>query len=257
MSIEPATPAMKVAGTVAPSDFEINRRFYDGLWSGSRLVEPERFNTWPVVKALLARSARRLEVAPGLRPRLPIEGTHFVDISAPALLQLRGRAAGVSLDSVTSLPFSDAAFDLVCAFDVIEHVDDEAATFGELGRVCAADGTLLLSVPLHPTQWTPFDDFVGHRRRYEPERLVAILREEGFEIESSAIHGMQPQSSWLLDFGMWGLTHRRQQAMWLYNRILMPLAIHFQKKLDLKPGLIETRDVDTVLLVCRKSRLTP
>jgi SAM-dependent methyltransferase len=235
------------------SDFEANRRFYDGLWAGSRLVEPQRFNTWPVVRDLVGRATRRLEVAPGLRPRLPIEGTHFVDISEPALRQLRGRAASVSLQSITALPFADAEFDLVCAFDVVEHVDDEAATFGELARVCAPGGTLLLSVPLHPAQWTAFDDFVGHRRRYEPGRLVEILGERGFRVESSAVHGMQPRSSWLLDFGMWGLTHKREQAMWLYNRVLMPLAIHFQKRLDLQTGMIETDDVDTVLLVCRKT----
>lgn len=234
------------------SDLEANRRFYDGLWAQSRLVEPDRFNTWPLVQDLAARSQRRLEVAPGLRPRLPIEGTHFVDISEPALARLRGRAASARLESVTALPFADAEFDLVCAFDIVEHVDDEAGTFDELDRVCAPGGALLLSVPLHASQWTAFDDFVGHRRRYEPERLLQILAEHGFSVESSAIHGMQPRSSWLLDFGMWGLEHKRDQAMWLYNRILMPLGIFFQKKLSLQPGMIDTAKVDTILLVCRK-----
>lgn len=63
---------------------------------------------------------------------------------------------------------------------------------------------------------------------------------------------MQPASSWLLDFGMWGLEQKREQAMWLYNRILMPLGIFFQRKLSLQPGMIDTTNVDTVLLVCRK-----
>jgi SAM-dependent methyltransferase len=243
---------MKTGSPAGQSDLEANRSFYDGLWAQTRLVEPERFNTWPLVQDLVAGSKRRLEVAPGLRPRLPIEGTHFVDISEPALSRLRGRAASAIAQSVTALPFADAEFDLVCAFDIVEHVDDEAGTFRELDRVCAPGGALLLSVPLHPSQWTAFDDFVGHRRRYEPVRLVQILADHGFSIESSAIHGMQPQSSWLLDFGMWGLEHKREQAMWLYNRILMPVGILFQKKLDLRPGMIDTANVDTVLLVCRK-----
>lgn len=240
------------AVTSAQSDLEANRSFYDGMWAQTRLVEPDRFNTWPLVQVLVAGSKRRLEVAPGLRPRLPIEGTHFVDISEPALSRLRGRAASATMQSVTSLLFADAEFDLVCAFDIVEHVDDEAGTFGELNRVCAPGGTLLLSVPLHPSQWTAFDDFVGHRRRYEPAELVQKLGQHGFVVESSAIHGMQPRSSRLLDFGMWGLTHKRDQAMWLYNRILMPLGILFQKKLSLQPGLIDTTNVDTVLLVCRR-----
>jgi SAM-dependent methyltransferase len=231
---------------------EKNRRFYDGMWSGAKLVEPDRFNTWPLVCSLVAQSRRRLEVAPGLRPRLPIEGTHFVDISAPALAQLRERAASVVLDSITSLPFADGSFDLVCAFDIVEHVDEEDLALSELARVSAPGAALLLSVPLHPAFWTPFDDFVGHCRRYEPQRLLVKLGEHGFAVESSAVFGMQPKSSWLLDFGIWALVHRREKAMWWYNHVMMPLGLHFQKKLALSPGLIDTDGVDAVLLVCRR-----
>lgn len=231
---------------------EKNRRFYDTMWTDAKLVEPDRFNTWPLVCSLVAQSWRRLEVAPGLRPRLPIEGTHFVDISEPALTQLRARAASVVLDSITSLPFADSSFDLVCAFDIVEHVDEEDLALSELSRVSAPGAALLLSVPLHPAFWTPFDDFVGHCRRYEPPRLLAKLAEHGFAVESSAAYGMQPQSSWLLDLGMWALVHKREKAMWWYNHLMMPLGLRFQKKLALFPGMIDTAKVDEVLLVCRR-----
>ena len=231
---------------------ESNRQFYDSMWTDARLVEPERFNTWPLVGSLVAQARRRLEVAPGLRPRLPIEGTHFVDISEPALAKLRGRAASVALDSISELPYGDSAFDLVCAFDIVEHVDDDDLALSELSRVCAPGGVLLLSVPLHPSHWTAFDEFVGHRRRYEPARLVAKLGEQGFAVESSAAYGMQPETSWLLDLGMWWLTHRREQAMWWYNRVMVPLGMRFQKKLALCPGMIDASNVDEILLVCRK-----
>ena len=49
-----------------------------------------------------------------------------------------------------------------------------------------------------------------------------------------------------------GVTHRRERAMWWYNRVLMPLGVHFQKKLALVPGLLDTEHIDEVLLVCRK-----
>jgi SAM-dependent methyltransferase len=231
---------------------EKNRRFYDAMWSGTRLVEPERFNTWPLVCSLVAQSQRRLEVAPGLRPRLPIEGTHFVDISEPALAQLRARAASVVLDSITSLPFADSTFDLVCAFDIVEHVNEDDLALSELSRVSAPGAALLLSVPLHASFWTPFDDFVGHCRRYEPQRLLAKLAEHGFAVESSAAYGMQPQSSWLLDLGMRALVHRRERALWWYNHVMMPLGLHFQKTLALSPGMIDTEQVGEILLVCRK-----
>ncbi len=231
---------------------ETNRRFYDALWRDARLVEPRRFNTWPLVSTLVSQAHSRLEVAPGLRPRLPVEGTHFIDLSEPAIAKLRPRAAGVALGSITALPFASGKFDLVCAFDIIEHVDDEDGALSELSRVCDAGGALLIAVPLHPAHWTPFDDFVGHCRRYEPQRLLDKLDEYGFSVESSAVYGMQPNSSRLLDLGMWWLTHRREQAMWWYNRVMMPLGVRFQKKLSLQSGMIDAENVDEVLLVCRK-----
>ncbi len=231
---------------------EENRRFYDSLWSGGRLIEAEQFNTWPLVHSLIPASVRRLEVAPGLRPRLPIEGTQFVDISAPALAKLRDRGARVALGQVTSLPFAAAAFDLVCALDIVEHVDDEDAALSELSRVADAGATVLISTPLHPLRWNSFDEFVGHKRRYEPPRLLAKLTEHHLAVERSAPYGMQPRSSLLLDLGMWWLTHRREQAMWWYNRVFMPLGIRFQKELQLAPGMIATEEVDEILLVCRK-----
>jgi SAM-dependent methyltransferase len=231
---------------------DANRRFYDALWTGARLVEPQRFNTWPLVSSLVAASPRRLEVAPGLRPRLPIEATHCVDISAPALRKLRERGARVVLGSVTALPFPDAAFDLVCALDVVEHVDDDDRALAELSRVAAAGATFLLSAPLHASRWTEFDAFVGHRRRYEPPLLVAQLARHGFRVDRSAEYGVQPRSSRLLGLGMWCLTHHHQAAMWLYNRVMTPLAVRLERKLALTAGLIDTDEVDEVLLMCRK-----
>jgi SAM-dependent methyltransferase len=231
---------------------DVNRHFYDALWADARLIEPERFNTWPLVRSLLAPEQRRLEVAPGLRPRLPIEGTQFVDISPSALAKLRARGGAGTLGSITALPYRDAVFDLICAFDVIEHVDDDERALAELSRVASPGAALITSVPLHPAQWTGFDDFVGHRRRYEPEKLMAQLARHGFALARSAVFGMQPKSSRLVDLGMWCLIHRRARAIWVYNRVMMPLGIRFQKPLALAEGLIDTTEVGEILLLCRR-----
>ncbi len=229
-----------------------NQAFYDSLWRDARLIGPERFNTWPLTRRLAASAPRRLEVAPGLRPRLPLTGTHCVDISMPVLAQLAAHGACAAFGSIQALPYPDAAFDLICALDIVEHVDDDALAFAELSRVAASGATLLLSAPLHAARWNSFDDYVGHRRRYEPAALLARLTEHGFDIKQSAVYGMQPKSSKLLDHGIWYLTHRRERAMWWYNRVFMPLGLRFQKPLALQEGLIDLADVDEVLLVCRK-----
>jgi len=232
---------------------ERNRRFYDSLWSGARLVEPSRFNTWPLVQSLLPQAARRLEVAPGLRPRLPIEGSQFVDISGPALAKLHARGANAVQGHVTALPFRDASFDLVCALDIIEHVEDEDAALAEIARVANSDAAILISAPLHAAMWTSFDEFVGHKRRYEPLDLLAKLAGHGLAVERSAVFGMAPRSSRLVDLGMWWLLHDRERALWWYNKALMPLGLRFQKALQLLPGMVATEGVDEVLLVCRQA----
>ena len=186
---------------------DVNRRFYDALWSASYVVPPHRFNTWPLLSALAASAPARLEIGPGLRPRLPIAGTSFVDVSRPALSRLKARGGLATLGEITALPFPDCSFDLVCAFDIVEHIEDDRQTFRELGRVAKDDATVIFSVPLHPARWSAFDALVGHVRRYDPDDLLAILGEHSFLLEQSAGFGMQPRSRWLLDFAVWGLTH--------------------------------------------------
>lgn len=232
--------------------FDQNRQFYDSLWSDARFVAPERFNTWPLVQSLAAHAAQRLEVGPGLRPRLPTEGTHFVDISAPALATLRERGGQVAIGEVTALPFADGAFDLVCALDIVEHVDDGDGALAELARVARPGAAVLISTPLHPAMWTSFDDFVGHKRRYEPPSLLALLARSGLAVERSAVFGMKPRSSRLVDWGMWWLLNHRDKAMNTYNRVLMPLGLRMQKPLQFTQGMIGTDGVAEVLLVCRR-----
>ncbi|HME73010.1 MAG TPA: class I SAM-dependent methyltransferase [Myxococcota bacterium] len=233
----------------------VNQRFYDALWSASYVVPPQRFNTWPLLSQLAVSAPARLEIGPGLHPRLPIAGTCFVDVSRPALSPLKARGGRATLGEITTLPFPDSTFDLVCAFDIIEHVEDDRQVFRELGRVARDEATVIFSVPLHRARWNAFDALVGHVRRYDPDDLLAILEEYSFVLDQSAGFGMQPRSRWLLDFAVWGLTHRRVQAMSWYNRLFLPLGLLLQRRLEWAPGLIDVAKVDELLLVCGRGGL--
>jgi SAM-dependent methyltransferase len=229
-----------------------NRGFYDALWSAGYLVPPHRFNTWPDLSALAATATARLEVGPGLRPRLPMLGTHFVDVSAPALARLVERGGRATLGDVTALPYRDRTFDLVCAFDIVEHVEDEHRVFAELSRVAKPGASIVFSVPLHQVRWTAFDALVGHVRRYEPDHLLVLLSEHGLVLERTAGFGLEPRSRWLLDFAVWGLTKRRVQALRWYNALLLPLGLLIQRRLEWGTGLIDVAGVGELLLACRR-----
>lgn len=81
-------------------------------------------------------------------------------------------------------------FDLVCAFEVLEHLEDEAGALDAwIGRL-RPGGRLLLSVPAHQHRWSVTDELVGHHRRYDPGRLAGLLVERGLVAVSETVYGM-------------------------------------------------------------------
>ena len=75
-------------------------------------------------------------------------------------------------------------FDLVCAFEVLEHIEDDATAVKQWAARLKPGGWLLLSVPAHQRRYGPADKLVGHFRRYDPDAIAALLASCGFgEIE--------------------------------------------------------------------------
>ncbi len=230
-----------------------NSKFYDAFWSKTYLTRPERFNTWPLISALLPAAPQRLEIGPGLRPRLPVAGTHFLDLSPPVVARLKEHGGLARTGEITALPYHQDSFDLVTAFDVIEHVEDDRQVFDELTRVLKPGGRLIFSVPLHPGYWTTFDDYVGHARRYEPAALQALLDGHGLAVEKSAVFGMQSNNPRLLHYAVQGLTRHPVAALRCYNWLFFPLGLLFQQPLKFSDGLMDLKKIHEVLLVCRRA----
>ena len=78
----------------------------------------------------------------------------------------------------TSLP-PGAQYDLVCAFEVLEHIDDDAGALDQWLPLVKPGGHLLLSVPADPHRFGPSDVIAGHYRRYTAEQLGRRLIEAG------------------------------------------------------------------------------
>ena len=97
----------------------------------------------------------------------------------------RGLAPGGVCGSALALPFADETFDVVCAFDVVEHCEPESLALAELARVLRPGGRLLMSVPAYQWAWSEFDEENGHHRRYTRPRAEAAVEAAGLRVTRS------------------------------------------------------------------------
>jgi SAM-dependent methyltransferase len=77
------------------------------------------------------------------------------------------------------IPYRDE-FDVVGAFDVIEHVEEDEDVLRGMFAACRAGGGVLITVPQHPWLWSYRDEFARHRRRYRRAELLRKLAAAGF-----------------------------------------------------------------------------
>jgi SAM-dependent methyltransferase len=70
-------------------------------------------------------------------------------------------------------------YDLVCAFEVLEHLEDDATALKQWLPLVRPGGHLLLSTPAGPSRMGPWDLAVGHYRRYSPADITAKLTAAG------------------------------------------------------------------------------
>ena len=71
-------------------------------------------------------------------------------------------------------------FDVVCAFEVLEHIEDDLSILCQWRERVRPGGWILLSVPAHEQRFAAHDRMVGHFRRYDPYQLASLLVQAGF-----------------------------------------------------------------------------
>ena len=70
---------------------------------------------------------------------------------------------------------SDGHYDLIGAFDVIEHIDDDAAALASIATKLKAGGTFIMTVPAHQWMWSAHDVVNHHKRRYSKHGLQRLI----------------------------------------------------------------------------------
>lgn len=142
-------------------------------------------------EATLPNSAQILEIGCGTGHNLAmlsgfghVEGLELDD-EARAISEKRlGRKVMSSpLPELAGVP--DRHYDLIGAFDVIEHIDDDRAALASIATKLKPGARFIMTVPAHQWMWTAHDVVNHHRRRYSKRGLKALIEGSPMKLEKA------------------------------------------------------------------------
>lgn len=181
-------------------------------------AESRQRNPWiadEITRVLGPRPVRVLDLGCGagfLANYLAARGHVVTGIDTTPENLIVARAHGTAtyeLGDACNLPYADDSFDVVCAMDLIEHVEQPARLVSEVGRVLRPGGMFFFHtfnrtpianlIVIKGVEWfvknTPKDLHVHHLFR-SPDELDQMCRAAGLDI--ALVHGSRPRFRWPL-----------------------------------------------------------
>jgi SAM-dependent methyltransferase len=150
----------------------------------NRLIGDFVHRCFPQAGTLLEVGCGTGFVLSGLAARFPsikLTGSEYFVQGLPFAQQRVPQATLIQADA-RKLPFVDE-FDLIGAFDVLEHIDEDEDALASIFRAVRPGGGVLITVPQHSWLWSSADDAACHVRRYSRRELVDKLAAAGFAVE--------------------------------------------------------------------------
>lgn len=152
---------------------------------------PLSFSAWlryDMIRRLIPPGRHRiLEIGAGLGSvgALLAERSDYVGVepdpesfsTARRRVGTRGQMLNIAVEA---LPASEI-FDVICAFEVLEHIDDDRGALSSWLRHLRPDGWVVVSVPLGRNRFGPQDEWAGHFRRYDRADLESLLDRCGLQ----------------------------------------------------------------------------
>ncbi|MGB3503183.1 MAG: class I SAM-dependent methyltransferase [Mesorhizobium sp.] len=164
-----------------------------------KMAETENAHWWfcgrraiaeAVLKSMdLPANARIVEIGAGTGGNIPMleRFGHVTAIEMSGLARdiAREKTGHRFLDGYLpgNIPVAPQSADLVCMFDVLEHVSEDEASLDAIYAMLKPGGQVLLTVPAHQWMWSAHDESLHHFRRYSRNGLRTRIEASGFVID--------------------------------------------------------------------------
>ena len=155
------------------------------------LAGARNYNAWLFERALPYLGRSVLDVGAGIGTFTALAAADAAAVVAlepdPVFAErLAERFAGMDNVEVVNGDLAELApddpprrFDSIICFNVLEHIRDDGEALRRFRSLLSPGGHVLLLVPAHRSLWSPFDESVGHERRYDRRTLGHGLRQNG------------------------------------------------------------------------------
>jgi SAM-dependent methyltransferase len=168
-----------------------------------------------VARFLQGAESPILDIGSGIAPMVDrSEGAILSDMSFPGMRIMRREGFDCCLLDIQRLGLKTGSVGTIICSEVLEHVPDDDQALGELARVLAPSGRLVVTVPLHRYYWAADDETVGHLRRYDPAVLIGCLAKAGLHVEESRSVGSILERGLTLGAVLMFLRLNRKGAEW-------------------------------------------
>lgn len=210
------------------------------------IYEPALRKALRQVEATRRRPLRILEVGAGIgsltRVLLESGEVTATDISAPYIDRLKNRfqnREGFTAelwDATQPAPSEWKPFDLIVAFNVLEHLEGDTDILKKWGELLRPHGSMILLVPNLPKLYSPIDRAVGHYRRYTSKDLEQVVNGASLQPVSTFYCNPLGVFGWYLNGILLQRSSLPNGQLRLYSA-LKPLLAPIEKTLERFTGL--------------------
>lgn len=175
-------------------------------------------------------------------PGAELTGSEVFCVGLPYASRRVEKAELIQMDA-RRIPYVEE-FDVIGAFDVLEHIEEDETVLAELHRALRPGGGIAITVPQHPWLWSRRDEHACHVRRYRIGELREKVLRTGFKVEFEtsfvslllpalivsrllSFRNMQADSGVMAELRLPGVINRTFEGVMNLERQLIQLGMRF------------------------------